>query len=107
MKPSSEVSNRLQLDSFAKGKYDKTKDKDQVIVDRVFELARERGVSTTDIALGWLLGKVTAPVVGATKIKHLEEAVHATSVTLSYRDMMYLEEPYMPHELVGVMAFNK
>ncbi|MBS2905258.1 aldo/keto reductase, partial [Klebsiella pneumoniae] len=56
------------------------------------------------IALGWLLSKVTSPIIGATKISHVEEAVKAISVQLSDEEIAYLEEPYVPHKLVGVMA---
>lgn len=56
------------------------------------------------IALGWLLTKVTSPIIGATKISHVEEAVKVISVQLSDEEIAYLEEPYVPHKLVGVMA---
>ena len=56
------------------------------------------------IALGWLLSKVASPVVGATKFSHIEEAVKAVSVRLTEEEIKYLEEPYIPHKLVGLMA---
>lgn len=61
----------------------------------------------TQVALAWLLSKTTSPIVGATKIKHIEDAVAAVGVTLTEEEIRYLEEPYQPHHLVGVMAFNK
>ena len=105
-KPESETSARLESDSMAKSKYDATKEQDRIIVDRVAELAEKKGLSRTQIALGWLLSKATSPVVGATKPHHIEEAVSAIGVTLSPEETAYLEEPYVPHKLVGVMSFN-
>ena len=58
------------------------------------------------MALGWLLSKVTSPVVGATKISHIEEAIKAVKVSISEEDINYLEQPYIPHKIVGVMAQN-
>ncbi len=106
VKPRTETSKRLEEDSYAKGKYDLTAAQDAVIVDRVAELAEKRGLTRTQIALGWLLGKVTAPVVGATKLRHIEEAVRAVDVVLSEQENAYLEEMYLPHKLVGVMKDN-
>ena len=101
-----ETSKRLQEDSYAKFKYDATAEQDGAIVQRVAELAEKRGVSMTEISLGWLLAKVTAPVVGATKLHHIEGAVKAVDVKLTPEETAYLEEPYVPHKLVGVMAQN-
>ena len=64
------------------------------------------GVTMTEISLAWLLQKVTAPVVGATKLHHIEGAAKAVELELSPQEMAYLEEPYVPHKLVGVMAQN-
>ena len=101
-----ETSKRLEEDSYAKFKYDATAKQDQVIIDRVAELADQRGVSMTEVSLAWLLTKVTAPVVGATKLHHIEGAAKAVELELSPQEMAYLEEPYVPHKLVGVMAQN-
>ena len=60
----------------------------------------------TEVALAWLRGKVTAPVVGATKPHHMADAVKAVDLKLSGRDLAYLEEAYVPPKLVGVMAQN-
>ena len=68
------------------------------------ELADKRGVTMTEISLAWLLTKVTAPVVGATKPHHVDGAVAATELELTAEEIAYLEEPYTPHALVGVMA---
>ncbi|MDU1071138.1 aldo/keto reductase [Clostridium sp.] len=104
VKDSSETSERLEKDSFAKGKYDKTADVDRIIIECVAEIANKRKMTRIQIALGWLLTKVTSPIIGATKISHVEEAVKAISVQLSDEEIAYLEEPYVPHKLVGVMA---
>ena len=72
----------------------------------VAQLADKHGVSMTEISLAWLLTKVTAPVVGATKLHHIEGAVKATGLTLTADELAFLEEPYVPHNLVGVMAQN-
>lgn len=70
------------------------------------ELADKRGVTMTEISLAWLLTKVTAPVVGATKLHHIEGAAKAVDLTLTAEELAWLEEPYVPHALVGVMAQN-
>ena len=101
-----ETSRRLEEDSYAKFKYDATAKQDSVIISRVAELAGQKGVSMTEISLSWLLTKVTAPVVGATKLRHVEGAAKAVNLTLSDGELAYLEEPYVPHRLVGVMAQN-
>lgn len=101
-----EISKRLQKDSYARLKYDATADQDSIIIDRVAQLADKHGVSMTEISLAWLLTKVTAPVVGATKLHHIEGAVKATGLTLTADELAFLEEPYIPHNLVGVMAQN-
>ena len=99
-----ETSKRLEMDTFAKGKYDATAEQDNVIVERVAEVAERLGTSMTAVSLAWLLTKVTSPVVGATKPHHLEGPAAAAGLTLSAEDIAYLEEPYVPHALVGVMA---
>lgn len=102
-----ETSKRLLEDSYAKMKYDAMAKQDEVILTRVFELAEKYGVSMTEISLAWLLTKVTAPIVGATKLHHIEGAVKAVELSLTEEEIRYLEEPYVPHALVGVMAQNK
>ena len=102
-----EDTKRAREDSYAKFKYDATKEQDAVIIRRVEEIAEKRGVSMTEVSLAWLLTKVTAPVVGATKLHHIEGAVKATELELTEAEIAYLEEPYVPHPLAGVMAQNK
>lgn len=101
-----ETSKRLEVDSYAKFKYDATAQQDSVIIRRVAQLAEKRGVTMTEVSLAWLLGKVAAPVVGATKRHHVEGAAKATELVLTEEECRYLEEPYVPHALVGVMAQN-
>ena len=102
-----ETSERLEKDAYAKFKYDATARQDGVIIDRVAELAEKRGVTMTEVSLSWLLTKVTAPVVGATKLHHVDGAVKATDLELTEEEIAYLEAPYVPHPLAGVMAQNK
>ena len=101
-----ETSKRLEEDSYAKFKYDATAKQDGIIIDRVAKLAQKHGVSMTEISLAWLLTKVTSPIVGATKLHHIEGAVKAVDLILTPEECAYLEEPYVPHKLVGVMAQN-
>jgi 1-deoxyxylulose-5-phosphate synthase len=100
---SSESTLRSETDQIAKAKYDATADTDRQIVERVAEVADKLRVPRVHIALAWLTQKkpVTAPIIGATKITHLENAVGALSVTLAEDEVTYLEEPYAPHPIVG------
>ena len=106
-KPGEKDTKRAAEDAYAKFKYDATAQQDSVIIDRVSELAEKHGVSMTEISLAWLLTKVTSPVVGATKLHHIEGAAKAVDLTLTDDELAYLEEPYVPHPLAGVMAQNK
>lgn len=101
-----ETSKRLEEDSYARLKYDSTAQQDSVIINRVAEIADKRGVSMTEVSLAWLLTRVTAPVAGATKLHHIDGAAKATELALTPEEILYLEEPYVPHALVGVMAQN-
>ena len=102
-----ETSARLAQDAYAKQKYDATTEADSRIIRRVTELADRHGVSMTEISLAWLLTKTASPVVGATKFSHIEGAVKAVELSLSGEERAYLEELYVPHALVGVMAENR
>lgn len=88
-----------------KSKYDATADADRVIVERLAGIAEERGIPRVQVALAWLLQKepITAPIVGATKISHLEDAAAALTVKLTPEEMASLEEPYIPHRVVGAL----
>ena len=103
-KPQGKTSKRLREDTFAKGKYDATQKQDDIIINRVAELATKKGISMTEVSLAWLLTKVTSSIVGATKKHHIDGAVAAINVKLTPEEIAYLEEPYQPHKLVGIMA---
>lgn len=94
---------RSETDQIAKAKYDSTTDTDRQVVERVAEIAARYGATRTHIALAWLLQKepVAAPIIGATKISHLEDALGALSIKLTPEDVAYLEEPYVPHRIIG------
>jgi aryl-alcohol dehydrogenase-like predicted oxidoreductase len=99
----SEGTKRLALDQFGKTTYEKTEKLDIEIIDRVTKLAKDKNVSQAEIALAWLLHQpgVTAPIIGATKMSHLEDAIHSVSVKLSSEEIKYLEELYTPHPIAG------
>ncbi len=100
---SSDSTMRADTDQIAKMKYDTTAETDRQVVMRVAEMAEKHHVPRVHIALAWLLQKepVTAPIIGATKIAHLEDAVGALAVKLTQDEVKYLEEPYVPHRIVG------
>ena len=102
-----ETSERLEKDAYAKFKYDASAQQDGIIIERVAEIADRRGVSMTEVSLAWLLTKVASPVVGATKFHHVDGAAKATDLVLQEDEIAYLEAPYVPHPLAGVMAQNK
>lgn len=101
-----ETSKRLEEDAYAKFKYDSTSDVDAAVISRVAELADKRGVAMSEIALAWLLLYADSPVVGATRAEQIEGMVRAVDLELSDEEVSYLEEVYVPHALVGVMAQN-
>jgi aryl-alcohol dehydrogenase-like predicted oxidoreductase len=94
---------RGQTDEYGKKLYSGSEEADKPVVDRLGEIAKARGIPRAQIALAWLLQKpaVTAPIVGATKPHHLEEAVAAVDVKLSDAEIEALEAPYVPHRIVG------
>ncbi len=94
---------RAGSDEFGKTLYARTEAADRAVVERLGEVAAERGVPRAQVALAWLLGKpaVTAPIVGATKPHHLEDAVAALSIVLTPEEIARLEEPYVPHPVLG------
>lgn len=99
----SETTHRSETDQVQKSKYDSTADSDRLIVERLAAIAEKRGVPRIHIALAWLLQKepVTAPIIGATKTSHLEDAIGALSISLTPEEIASLEEPYVPHRIVG------
>ncbi len=103
-----ETTQRLETDPIARMKYDASAGADKMVIERVGEVAARLGVPRAHVALAWMLHKapVVAPVIGATKLSHLESAVEALAVKLSPQDMAYLEEPYVPHAVVGLLPYN-
>jgi aryl-alcohol dehydrogenase (NADP+) len=93
--------SRAKTDEFAHQLY--YAESDFTVADRVVELAARHGVKPTMIALAWVLGQpeVTAPIVGASKLSHLEDAVAALNVRLSSDDLAFVEQPYRPHNVLG------
>ena len=96
------ATSRSETDEFGKGLY---KPEDQVIVERVAEVAKELNTPRAQVALAWVLSKsfVTSPIVGATKEAHIDDAVAACEIQLSAEHVARLEEPYTPHESVGFL----
>ena len=92
---------RAKTDAFAHEMY--YRDSDFTIVDRVAEIAKKRGVSNAQIALAWMLAKpeITAPIIGASKPHHLDDALAALDVHLDEEEIKALEEPYEPHPILG------
>jgi aryl-alcohol dehydrogenase-like predicted oxidoreductase len=94
--------SRAGSDAFASKLYDHPSDWD--VVEAVKRVADARGKSMAEVSLAWLLSKpvVTAPIIGATKLNHLEAAIQAVNVQLSKEELQALEEPYKPHEVRGI-----
>ncbi len=92
---------RAKSDPFGKTLY--FRDEDFTVADRAWEVAKERDVSGSQIALAWMLNKphITAPIIGTTKMDHLEQAIAALEIELSEEEMKRLEEPYIPHPVLG------
>lgn len=104
---SGEATLRTQTDKIQRIKYEASEEIDKPIIERVAELAEKRGVKRSHIALAWVLQKkpVSAPIVGVTKLGHLEDAVGAVEVNLTPEEVTYLEEPYVPHAVVGALPY--
>ncbi len=102
----SEDTLRSETDATQKSKYGSTEQNDRLVVERVAELAEKHAVARSQIALSWLLQKepVTAPIIGATKVSHLEDSAGALAVKLTTEEVSYLEEPYVPHNVVGALT---
>jgi 1-deoxyxylulose-5-phosphate synthase len=98
------VTERSESDEFGKYLYDETAESDRLAAERVATVADERRVSRAQVALAWLLAQstVTAPIIGATKPHHLDDAVAAIDVELSPSEQAFLEEPYLPHGVAGI-----
>jgi len=99
----SETTKRFETDRFAQGMYSRTEEADRAVVESLGKVAGKRGIPYAQVALAWLLSKptVTAPIVGATKQHHLDDAVFALSVKLDADEIAQLEAPYQPHPVLG------
>ena len=97
------TSIRTETDDAHQRLFGKSEEADRKVIDRVAEVAAARGIPRAQVALAWLLAKpvVTAPIVGATKVQHLEDALASVNVKLSAEEITSLEEPYVPHAVVG------
>ena len=99
----SESTKRFETDQFGKTLYSQTEEADRRVVDRLGEISDQRGVPHAQIALAWMLGKpaMTSPIVGATKLQHLKDAAASVSLRLTVEEIESLEEPYIPHPILG------
>ena len=95
--------SRGATDAFGKSLYGKTMEADHLVIDQVEQIAKQKGISQSQVALAWMLRNplVTAPIIGASKPNHLEDAVAALDVKLSDEDIQQLEAPYQPHPVLG------
>jgi len=102
-KPEAASTTLAASDPFGKTLYARTEEADKAVVERVAKVAADRGLPMAQVALAWHLGKpwITSPIVGATKARHLEDAIAAISVKLSDDEVRALEEPYVPHPVAG------
>ena len=100
-RPWDETTERSEHDTFGSSLYSEATDRR--IVERVAEVAEERGVPMAQVATAWMLSKpaVTAPIIGATKPHHIDDAVAAVDLVLSADEIARLEEPYVPHAVAG------
>jgi len=98
-----DTSARSETDEFGKRLYAKSADADRKVVERLTQVAAARGVPRAQVALAWLLAKpvITAPIVGATKLQHLDDALAAVTLKLSAQEITLLEGPYVPHAIAG------
>lgn len=98
---------RGRTDRVAKGKYDRMEQQDMQIVKRVSELAQKYGCNMSQIAIAWQWAKgIASPIIGATKARYFDDAVGAFDLRLTPEDIAYLEEPYVPHPIVGAIDKN-
>jgi aryl-alcohol dehydrogenase-like predicted oxidoreductase len=97
------ATGRAGTDEFGKILYARTETADRAVVDRLGAVAEARGLPRAQVALAWLLHKpgVTAPIIGATRPHHLEDAAAALAIKLTPQELAQLEEPYVPHPVLG------
>ena len=99
------VTPRVKIDQVSKWVWDSTNDLDRVVIDNVEKMSRARGISMGQMSLAWMLSKpyISAPIVGTTAIRHVEEAVSALDIRLSTEEVQALEKPYITHPVLGMM----
>jgi 1-deoxyxylulose-5-phosphate synthase len=99
------VTPRVEIDQVSKWVWDSTNSLDKIVIDNLDTIARGRGVSMGQMSLAWMLGKpyITAPIVGTTAVRHMEEAVAALDIHLSAEEVQALEKPYVTHPVLGMM----
>ena len=99
----SESSERQETDEFGETLYAQTVEADRLVIERVAAVAKARGVPRAQVALAWVLQKpeVTAPIIGASRLQHLDDAGASLSLELTPDEIARLEEPYVPHPLAG------
>jgi aryl-alcohol dehydrogenase-like predicted oxidoreductase len=99
-----EATKRYETDQYGLKLYAQTEAADRLVVDRVAQVAGRRGIAQAQVALAWMLGKpaITAPIVGATQAHHLRDAVAALSLRLGEDEVALLEQPYVPHPVLGI-----
>lgn len=104
-RPWNAATTRTRTDEYGNKLYEKTEDADRRVVERVGEIAAARGAAMAHVALAWMLQKpfISAPIVGASKGRHLEDAIAALSLRLSPEEIAALEAPYVPHRIVGMV----
>src|ERR1700722_17553808 len=97
------TSERQETDEFGKTLYTKTLEADRAVIERVADVAKKRGVPRAQVALAWVLQKpeVTAPIIGASKPQHLDDAVASLSLRLTPEEIATMEEPYTPHSVAN------
>jgi Predicted oxidoreductases (related to aryl-alcohol dehydrogenases) len=95
---------RAETDSIQKSKYGATEAEDQIIIDRVAEIAEKRGITRSQVSLAWLMQKACVPVVGSTKTAHLDDSVGSVGIVLAQEEMNFLEETYVPHRIAGPLV---
>jgi aryl-alcohol dehydrogenase-like predicted oxidoreductase len=98
-----ESTHRSETDQVQKSQYGPHENADRLVVERVAALAEQRGVPRSHIALAWVLHKepITSPIIGVTKMSHLEDGAAALSIKLTPEEIAFLEEPYVPHPIIG------
>lgn len=97
------VTDRSKQETMSKEQESYVMEADNEVIKRCHELADKKGISRGQVAMAWVLSKdyVTSPLVGSTKVKYLEDAVGALDIELTKEEINYLEEPYLPHKVVG------